>query len=59
MTDEQRANVDKALGKADISKEIGGATDVQGAPTPNDPQSVDKAREIGQNLRNKELILDK
>lgn len=59
MTDEQKANVDKALGKANISKEISGASDVQGAPTPNEPQSVDKTHEIGQDLHKQGVTLDK
>jgi len=59
MTDEQRANVDKALSKANISQEIGGASDVQGAPTPNEPQSMDKMRQIGQDLHKQGVTVDR
>lgn len=59
MTDEQRANVDKALANTNISKEISGASDVQGAPAPNEPQSMDKTREIGQDLHKQGVTLDK
>ncbi len=59
MTDEEKSGIDKAIGKANLSHEIGGATEVSGKPQPNDPTPLDKARELGQDLHNKGLILDK
>lgn len=59
MTDEEKSGIDKAIGKANLSHEIGGATEVSGKPQPNDPMPLDMARELGQDLRNKDLILDK
>ena len=49
MTPEQQANVDKALGDAQISDKIGGASD-GGKTIPNDPTPIEKARDIGQDL---------
>jgi hypothetical protein len=59
MTEEQRASIDKALAKTEISQEIGGATDVQSAPQANDPTPMDKSREIGQDLQRQGVTMDK
>ena len=58
MTDEQKASIDKALGKANISQEIGGASDA-GKPVPNDPQPIEKARDIGQDLQKQGVTMEK
>jgi hypothetical protein len=59
MNDEQRAGVDKALGKANISQEIGGASEVSAKPEPNEATPLDKARDIGQDLQKQGVTLDK
>src|SRR5262249_10269295 len=51
MTPEQQERVDQSLKNANIQRDsIGGASDVSGKPTPNDPGSLDKARDVGQDL---------
>lgn len=59
MTQERQASVSKALGQANISQEIGGSSEVAGKPVPNDPTSVDKARDIGQDLQKQGVTLDR
>ena len=58
VTPEQQANVDKALGDAQISDKIGGASD-GGNPIPNDPTPIEKARDIGQDLHKAGVTMDK
>jgi hypothetical protein len=51
MTPEQQERVDTSLKNANIQREsMGGASDVNSKPTPNDPTSMDKARDIGRDL---------
>lgn len=59
MTDQQQASVDKALGNTAISKDIGGASEVNTKPQPNEPTSLDKSRDIGQDLQKQGVTLDK
>jgi hypothetical protein len=59
MTDEQKANIDKALGKANISQEIGGASEAGSKPVPNDPQPLEKARDVGQDLHKQGVTVEK
>jgi hypothetical protein len=56
VTPEQEANVGKALGEIQLSDKIGGASDVGGTATPNDPTPIEKSREIGQDLQRQGLI---
>jgi hypothetical protein len=58
VTPEQQANVDKALGDAQISDKIGGASD-GGKTIPNDPTPIEKARDIGQDLHKAGVTMDK
>lgn len=59
VTPEQKANVDKALENTSISKEISDAGFAGGKPAPNDPTPVDKARDVGQDLRKAGVTMDK
>ena len=59
MTPEQQANVSKALEQADVSQQIGGASEATSKPVPNDPTPVDKARDIGQDLQKQGVTLDR
>ena len=59
MTDEQKASIDKALGKANISQEIGGASEVGSKPVPTDPTPIDKAPDIGRDLQKQGVTMDK
>ena len=58
MTPDQQSKVDKALADANVTKQIGGATDVSQAK-PNDPTLVEKARDIGQDLNKAGVTMDK
>ncbi len=58
MTPDQQSKVDKALADANVTKQIGGATDVSQAK-PNDPTPVEKARDIGQDLNKAGVTMDK
>ena len=58
MTPEQQANVNKALQDVNLSNQIGGASDVSKA-VPNDPTSMDKAKDIGQDLNKAGVTMDK
>lgn len=59
MDDKQKAAVDKALGKTELSASIGGASEGGGDPKPNDPTPLDKAKEIGQDLHKQGVTMDK
>jgi hypothetical protein len=58
VTPEQKVNVDRALADTQLSDKIGGATDVGGKATPNDPTPTDKSREIGQDLQRQGVTMD-
>jgi hypothetical protein len=59
VTPEQQARVDQALGKAELSAQIGGASDVNAKPTPNEPTPMDQSKDIGQDLQRQGVTLDK
>ena len=60
MTPEQQERVDQSLKNANIQREsMGGASDVNSRPTPNDPSSMDKARDIGRDLNKAGVEMDK
>ena len=59
VTPEQKANVDRALADTQLSDKIGGASDVAGKPTPNEPTPIEKARDIGQDLQKAGVTMDK
>jgi hypothetical protein len=59
MTQEQEASISKAVGQANVSQEISGASEVTAKPAPNDPTPVDKARDIGQDLQKQGVTLDR
>jgi hypothetical protein len=59
VTPEEKARVDAALGKIELSDKIGGPIDVGGKPAPNDPTPIDKSREVGQDLQRQGLEVDK
>lgn len=59
MTPEQQANIDKALQRADLSDKIGGATDVNSKPAPNDPNPTETARDVGQDMHKQGVVMDK
>jgi hypothetical protein len=60
MTPEQQERVDQSLKNANVQREsMGGASDVSNKPTPNDPSSMDKAREVGQDLNKSGVTMDK
>ena len=58
MTPEQQANVNKALGDVNLSNQIGSASDVS-KTVPNDPRSMDKTKDIGQDLSKAGVTMDK
>jgi hypothetical protein len=59
VTPKQKENVDRMLADTQLSDKIGGASDVTGKPTPNDPMPVEKALEIGQDLHKAVVTMDK
>jgi hypothetical protein len=59
VTPEQQTRVDQALSDTSMSKIISGPSDAGANPTPKDPTPMEQAKDIGQDLRNKELIVDK
>jgi hypothetical protein len=60
VTPEEKSRVDQSLKNANLAREsIGGASEVSGKPTPNDPSSMDKAREAGQDLNKSGVEMDK
>jgi hypothetical protein len=60
MTPEQQERVDQSLKNANVQREsMGGASDVSSKPTPNDPNQMDKAREVGQDLNKSGVTMDK
>lgn len=59
VTTDQQARVDKALGNAELSDKIGGASDAGAKPIPNEPTPMDKARDIGQDLNKSGVTMDK
>ena len=60
VTPEEKSRVDQSLKNANIAREsIGGASAVSGEPKPNDPSTMDKAREAGQNLNKSGVEMDK
>lgn len=58
MTPEQQAKVNKALGDANLSNQIGGASDANQAK-PNDATPIDKAKDIGQDLNKAGVTMEK
>jgi len=58
VTPEQQANVNRALGDAQISDKIGGASDVNSKPLPNDPTPIEKAKDIGQDLHKSGVTME-
>jgi len=59
MTDAQKAAIDKALGKTELTASVGRASEVSGAPKPNDPTPLDNVKEIGQDLHKQGVTFDK
>jgi hypothetical protein len=59
VTPEQKERVDQALGQTERSAQIGGASDVNSKPTPNDPTPMEKARDLGQDLQRQGVSMDK
>ncbi len=59
VTPEQKERVDQALGKSELSAQIGGASDVSAKPTPNEPTPMEQSREIGQDLQRQGVTMDK
>jgi hypothetical protein len=59
MTPEQQASVDKALAQSQLSRDVGGASDVSSKPQPNDPTPMDKARDVGQDLQRAGVTMEK
>ena len=59
VTPAQKERVDQALGKVELSKQIGGASDVGGKPAPNEPAPIDKSRNVGQDLQRQGVTMDK
>jgi hypothetical protein len=59
VTPEQKTRVDQALGKIELSAQIGGASDVGGKPAPNEPTPLEKSRDIGQDLQRQGVTMDK
>jgi hypothetical protein len=60
VTPEEKSRVDQSLGNASIARDkIGPASEVSGKPTPNDPSSMDKSREVGQDLNKSGVTMDK
>lgn len=58
VTPEQKARVDQALSETNMSKDIGGASDVSGKPVPNEPTPLEKARDAGQDLHKAGVTMD-
>ena len=59
MTPEQQASIDKALGRADLNQAIGAASNVSGKPTPNDPTPMEKVNDIGKDLHDRGVTMEK
>jgi hypothetical protein len=60
VTPEEQTRVDQALSNSNLAKEsIGPASEVSGKPVPNDPGSLDKARDIGQDLNKNGVTMDR
>ena len=59
MTPEQQASIDKALSRADLNDQIGGASDVSARPVPDEPTPMEKARDIGQDLQKQGVTMEK
>ena len=59
VTPEQKERVDQALGKIELSAQIGGASDVGGKPAPNEPTPMEKSRDVGQDLQRQGVTMDK
>ena len=59
VTPEQKTRVDQALGKIELSAQIGGASDVGGKPAPNEPTPSEKSRDVGQDLQRQGVTMDK
>jgi hypothetical protein len=59
VTPEQKERVDQALGKSELSAQIGGASDVNAKPAPNEPTPMEKSRELGQDLQRQGVTMDK
>jgi hypothetical protein len=59
VTPEQRARVDQALGRIELSAQIGGASEVGGKPAPNEPAPIAKSRDVGQDLQRQGVTMDK
>ncbi len=59
VTPEQKVNVDRALADIQLDNRIGPATEVTGKPTPNEPMPIEKAVDIGKDLQNAGVTMDK
>lgn len=60
MTPEQQASIDKALERANINENaIGPLSDVPGKPVASDPTPVEKANDIGKDLHERGVTMDK
>lgn len=60
VTPEEKSKVDLSLSNSNIARDkIGPASEVSGKPTPNDPSSMDKSREVGQDLNKSGVTMDK
>lgn len=59
VTPGQKERVDQALGKTELSAQIGGASEVNAKPTPNEPTPMEQSREIGQDLQQQGVTMDK
>jgi hypothetical protein len=61
MTPEQQEKVNQSMKNTNMQREsmAGGASDVNSKPTPNDPTSIDKARDIGKDLNKSGVEMDK
>jgi hypothetical protein len=61
MTPEQQASIDKVINRGDIGDKaiIGPATEVSGKPVPNDPTPVEKANDIGKDLHERGVTMEK
>jgi hypothetical protein len=60
VTPEEKGRVDQSLKNANIAREsIGPASEVNSKPTPNDPSSMNRARDVGQEMNKSGVEMDK
>jgi len=59
VTPEQKAKVDRSLADVQLSNNIGGASDANTRPQPNEPTPIEKARDVGQDLQKAGVTMDK